>query len=107
MIDGAGRFKRILYVDLPGIVPTMIVLLIMNFGQVMSVGFEKIYLMQNSLNLSASQVISTYVYQVGLRGMPPEFSYGSAIDMFNSVINLVMIVLVNSIARKFSETSLW
>jgi ABC-type polysaccharide transport system permease subunit len=107
MIDGAGRFKRILYIDLPGIVPTMIVLLIMNFGSIMTVGFEKIFLMQNNLNLSVSQVISTYVYTVGLKGMPPEFSYGTAIDMFNSIINLFMIVTINKIAKTFSETSLW
>ena len=107
MIDGASRFKRILYVDIPGILPTIIILLIMNCGQIMSVGFEKIFLMQNNLNLSVSQVISTYVYTVGLRNMPPEFSYGSAIDMFNSVINLVLIVTVNRLAKQFSETSLW
>jgi ABC-type polysaccharide transport system permease subunit len=107
MIDGAGRFKRILYVDLPGIIPTMIVLLIMNVGQIMTVGFEKIFLMQNSLNLEVSQVISTYVYTVGLKGMPPEFSYGTAIDMFNSMINLILIVVVNKIAKTISETSLW
>jgi ABC-type polysaccharide transport system permease subunit len=107
MIDGAGRFKRMLYIDLPGIIPTMIVLLIMNVGQIMTVGFEKIFLMQNSLNLEVSQVISTYVYTVGLKGMPPEFSYGTAIDMFNSVINLILIVVVNKIAKTVSETSLW
>ena len=107
MIDGASRFKRILYVDIPGIMPTMIVLLIINCGQIMTVGFEKIFLMQNNLNLSVSQVISTYVYTVGLRSMPPEFSYGSAIDMFNSIINLLLIIIVNKLAQKFSETSLW
>jgi ABC-type polysaccharide transport system permease subunit len=107
MIDGASRFKRIIHIDIPGILPTMIILLIMNFGSIMTVGFEKIFLMQNNLNLSASQVISTYVYTVGLRTMPPEFSYGSAIDLFNSVINLILIVSVNRLAQKFSETSLW
>jgi ABC-type polysaccharide transport system permease subunit len=106
-IDGANRFMRIIYVDIPGLMPTMIVLLIMNCGQIMSVGFEKIFLMQNNLNLSVSQVISTYVYTVGLRSMPPEFSYGTAIDMFNSVINLLLIVIVNKLAQRFSETSLW
>ena len=107
MIDGASRFKRILHVDIPGIMPTMIVLLIMNCGRLMSVGFEKIFLMQNTLNLSVSQVISTYVYNVGLRSMPPEFSYGTAIDLFNSIINLVLIIIVNKLAQKLSETSLW
>jgi len=73
----------------------------------MSVGFEKIFLMQNNLNITTSQVISTYVYTVGLRTMPPEFSYGSAIDLFNSVINLILVISVNKLAQKFSETSLW
>jgi len=107
MIDGASRFKRILHIDIPGILPTMVILLIMNFGSVMSVGFEKIFLMQNNLNITTSQVISTYVYTVGLRTMPPEFSYGSAIDLFNSVINLILVISVNKLAQKFSETSLW
>ena len=107
MIDGASRLKRILYVDIPGIMPTIVVLLIINCGQIMSIGFEKIFLMQNSLNLSRAEVISTYVYKVGLRSMPPEFSYGTAIDLFNSGINLFLIVTVNKLAQKFSETSLW
>jgi len=107
MIDGASRLKRIMYVDIPGILPTIIVLLIINCGQIMSIGFEKIFLMQNNLNLSRSEVISTYVYKVGLRSMPPEFSYGTAIDLFNSIINLFLIITVNKLAQKFSETSLW
>jgi ABC-type polysaccharide transport system permease subunit len=107
MIDGASRFRRILHIDIPGILPTMIILLIMNFGSVMTVGFEKIYLMQNNLNMTTSQVISTYVYTVGMRTMPPEFSYGTAIDLFNSIINLILIIAVNKLAQKFSETSLW
>jgi ABC-type polysaccharide transport system permease subunit len=107
MIDGASRFKRILYVDIPGILPTMIILLIMNFGSIMSVGFEKIFLMQNNLNITTSQVISTYVYTVGLGTMPPEFSFGTAIDLFNSIINLILIITVNKLAQKFSGTSLW
>ena len=107
MIDGANRFKRILYIDIPGILPTMTILLIVNCGSIMTVGFEKIFLMQNNLNITASQVISTYVYTVGLRTMPPEFSYGSAIDLFNSIINLILIISVNKLAKRFSETSLW
>jgi ABC-type polysaccharide transport system permease subunit len=106
-IDGANRISRIIHIDIPGILPTIIVLLIMNCGQIMSVGFEKIFLMQNNLNLSVSQVISTYVYTVGLRSMPPEFSYGAAIDLFNSVINLMLIICVNKLSQKLSETSLW
>jgi ABC-type polysaccharide transport system permease subunit len=106
-IDGASRFSRIVHVDIPGILPTIIILLIMNFGSIMSVGFEKIFLMQNNLNMDASRVISTYVYERGLRTSPPEFSFGTAIDLFNSIINLVMITVVNKISSKVSETSLW
>jgi ABC-type polysaccharide transport system permease subunit len=106
-IDGANRFMRIIHIDIPCIVPTMIVLLIMNCGQIMNVGFEKIFIMQNNMNIGVSQVISTYVYKTGLRNMPPEFSYGTAIDLFNSMINLFLIVVVNKIAQKLGETSLW
>ena len=106
-IDGASRFSRIIHVDIPGIAPTIIILLIMNFGSIMTVGFEKIFLMQNNLNMEASRVISTYVYERGLRTSPPEFSYGTAIDLFNSIINLIMITLVNKLSSKISDTSLW
>jgi len=83
-------------------------MLILRLGSVMSVGFEKVYLMQNSLNLEASQIISTYVYEVGLSGGGlSDFSYATAIGMFNSVVNLIMIVAVNQISRRVSETSLW
>jgi ABC-type polysaccharide transport system permease subunit len=107
MIDGASRFGRIIHVDIPGILPTMVVLLIMNCGQLMTLGFEKIFLMQNPMNLRVSQVISTYVYTVGLKNAPPEFSYGTAIDLFNSIINLCMITVVNKLAKTFGDTSLW
>jgi ABC-type polysaccharide transport system permease subunit len=106
-IDGASRFMRVLHVDIPGILPTMIVLLILNTGFLMTVGFEKIFLMQNPMNMGVSQVISTYVYTVGLKNAPPQFSYGTAIDLFNSVISLAMIVTVNHIAKKHGGTSLW
>lgn len=107
MIDGANRFNRMLHIDIPGIKPTMIVLLILNVGQIMNLGFEKVFLMQNSLNLRVSQVISTYVYTVGLGMQPPDFSYGTAIDLFNGVINLILLLTVNRIANKFGETSLF
>ena len=83
-------------------------MLILRVGQVMSIGFEKIYLMQNPLNLEASQIISTYVYEVGLSGNGvSNFSLATAIGMFNSIINLILIVTVNKIANKVGETSLW
>lgn len=104
-IDGAGKFKKILYIDLPCIMPTAITLLILNAGKVMSVGFEKVLLLQNSMNLTTSEIISTYVYKIGIVGS--EYSYSSAIGLFNSVINLVLVLIVNYISRKTTETSLW
>jgi putative aldouronate transport system permease protein len=108
-LDGASRTKRILVIDLPAILPTISVLLILNSGHIMSVGFEKVYLMQNSLNLTQSEVISTYVYKVGLTGGLGNFSYATAIGLFNSVINCLLLVLVNGLSRRFSEqaASLW
>lgn len=107
-IDGATRFQRIIHIDLPTILPTVVTMLILRIGQVMSIGFEKTYLMQNGLNLETSSIISTYVYEVSLAadGMS-DFSYATAIGLFNSVVNLIMISAVNWIARKISETSLW
>lgn len=108
MLDGASRFQRILHVDLPSIAPTIIIMLILDAGKVMSIGFEKVYLMQNSLNLPVSQIISTYVYEVGLvNANASSFSYSTAIGVFNSVINLILICSVNWIAKRVSDTSLW
>lgn len=107
-IDGASRLKRIWYVDLPALVPTIITMLILRMGSVMSIGFEKVFLLQNSLNISASDVISTYVYSVGLSGSGSgDFSYATAIGMFNNVIEFAMVVIVNKISKKVSDTSLW
>lgn len=106
-IDGASRFKRVLHIDFPSILPTAVILLILSSGNIMTVGFEKVYLMQNKLNLRASEVISTYVYKVSLTDGGGDFSYGTAIDLFNSVINLAMLVTVNGISRKIQSVSLW
>lgn len=107
-LDGASRFHRIIHVDLPAIMPTIIIMLILRMGDVMSIGFEKIYLMQNALNLSASEVISTYEYSIGLSGgNATDISYATAIGLFNSVVNLLMVVIANKLARKVSDTSLW
>ena len=107
-VDGASRFKRVLHVDLPTILPTIVIMLIMRCGSIMSIGFEKVFLLQNDLNLSYSEVISTYVYKVGLYGEgKTDFSYATAIGFFNSVVNLVLIVVVNFIAGKIGNTSLW
>ena len=107
-IDGATRVQRVLHIDIPAILPTIVTMLILRMGRVMTIGFEKVFLMQNGLNISASEIISTYVYQVGLAANgTSDFSYATSIGMFNSVINLIMITLVNKISRKLSDTSLW
>ena len=100
-LDGASRWKRVLNVDLPAIMPTVSIMLIMRFGTIMTVGYEKVFLMQNDLNLSTSEVISTYVYKTGLGKM--QLSYGSAIDLFNSAINTTMLLLVNAIVNKLTN----
>lgn len=105
-MDGASRFQRVLHVDLPAIMPTAIIMLIMDAGKVMNIGFEKAFLMQNPLNSSTSEIVSTYVYKVGLTA-GGDYSYSTAIGLFNSVINLILIVVVNRIAKKASDTSLW
>jgi putative aldouronate transport system permease protein len=106
VIDGASRVQRILYVDFPSILPTITIMLILRMGTVMSIGFEKVYLMQNGLNLALSEVISTYVYKIGLTGTS-DFSYSTAIGLFNSVINMILISMVNLAARRMGDTSLW
>lgn len=107
-IDGASRFQRVMHVDLPTILPSIITMLILRMGSVMNLGYEKIYLMQNDLNISASEVISTYVYQVGLAADgQSNFAYATAIGLFNSVINLILITTVNKISARVSDTSLW
>lgn len=104
-VDGANRFQKILNVDLPGIMPIIIVLLILNIGNIMSLGFEKIYLLQNNLNINSSEVIATYVYKVGLLGA--NFSFAAAVGLFNSIINFILIISANSISKRFSSSSLW
>ena len=107
-VDGASRFQMILHVDIPALTPTIVIMLILRLGSVMSVGFEKAFLMQNNLNLRTSELISTFVYKQGLAaGGPTDFSYAAAIGLFNSVVNLIFIVAVNKISQKLSETSLW
>lgn len=107
-IDGASRFQRMLHVDLPAILPTITIMLILRMGSVMTIGFEKVYLMQNSLNLTASEIISTYVYKVGLSSAgTTDLSYSTAIGLFNSAINLVLISATNFIARKLGGNGLW
>lgn len=107
-VDGASRFQRVLHIDFPALLPTITIMLILRTGSIMSIGFEKTYLMQNSLNLSRSEIISTFVYKKGLgAGVANDYSYSTAIGMFNSVVNLVLITCVNWVSRRVSENSLW
>src|SRR5690625_1743444 len=104
-IDGASRLKRIIHVSIPGIMPTIIILLILDIGHFMNVGFEKILLMQNDLNMASSDVISTFVYRNAI--LNGDYSYSTAIGLFNSIINFILLILINRYARKQAETSLW
>jgi putative aldouronate transport system permease protein len=104
-VDGASRIQKIMYVDLPGLMPTAVIILILSVGSIMAVGFEKVYLLQNPLNLSTSEVIATYVYKIGL--LNANFSFATAVGLFNSVINLILLVLVNAFAKRVANTSLW
>jgi len=105
IVDGASRMQRIVHIDFPGILPTAVILLILRAGRIMNVGFEKVYLLQNPLNMRKSEVIATYVYKVGL--IQADFSFSAAVGLFNAVINMALLLLVNRIARKLGETSLW
>lgn len=104
-IDGASRLQVMWHINLPGILPTVIITFIMRFGRLMNVGFSKIHLLQNSLNLDKSTVISTYVYEIGLLG--GQFSYSSAIGLFNNLVNIICLLVVNRIVKRVSETSLF
>src|SRR5699024_1997333 len=105
IVDGASRLQRIWYINIPAIIPTMVILLILNVGNIMAMGFEKILLLQNPLNLESSNVIATFVYEAGL--LDGQYSFAAAVGLFNAVINTILLVSVNYFARKTSETSLW
>ena len=104
-IDGASRFRRIVHIYFPALIPTIVILLIMQCGSVMSVGHEKVYALQNSANLPGSEVISTYVYKVGLNSQ--DFSFATAVGFLNSVVNSIVLVTVNTIAKKVNNSGLW
>ena len=103
-VDGANKWQLVRHVEIPGILPTIIILLIMNMGRILSVGFEKIFLMQNPLNMRVSEVISTYVFNIGI--MSNQFSFGTAVGLFNNLVNLVCLLTVNYIAKKRADISL-
>ena len=104
-IDGAGRMKVIWHVQLPHLLPTIVTMFILRTGKLLSVGFEKAFLLQNDLNRDASSIISTYVYEVGMVGH--QFSYSAAIGLFNNVISIILITIVNKISKKVTNTGLW
>lgn len=105
IVDGATRLQRIWHINLPSILPTIVILLILQMGNFMLVGFEKIYLMQNPLNLSTSEVIQTYVYKTGL--LQAQYSFSTAVGMFNAVINFIILITFNQVAKRVSGTGLW
>lgn len=105
MIDGAGNLRRIWHVDIPGILPTVSIMLILKFGRMMSLGFDKVYIMQNSMNISVSEVLSTYIYKQGITSF--RYSYSTAIGLFNNVINFVLLTIVNKLSGWLSGSSLW
>lgn len=104
-IDGASRFQRILYIDIPMILPTIILMLILQIGNIMNVGYEKAYLMQNGSNTIVSELISTYVYKVGLQ--TAQYSFATAVGLFNSVVNFIILVTANFVAKKVSDISIF
>lgn len=105
IVDGATKLQRIRHIDFPSLLPTAVILLILNTGKIMTVGFEKVYLMQNSLNIATSEVMSTYIYKIGL--LNAQFSLSTAVGLLNSVLNFAMLLLVNFIAGRLTESTLW
>lgn len=105
IMDGASRVKRVWHIDLPTILPTVVLMLIMNLGKVMNLGYEKVYLMQNDLNISVSEVISTYVYKVGLK--QSNYSFSTAIGLMNTVVSLILVSASNYTAKKLTGNSMW
>jgi len=105
IVDGASKFQRMLKIDLPSIIPTIVMLFILRLGRMMGVGFEKAFLLQNDLNLRTSQIISTYVYELGL--IKADYSFSTAVGLFNNVINVTLLVLANTFSKKVLKESLW
>ena len=104
-VDGASRMQRIIHINLPTIRPTIVIMLIMSIGSIASVGYEKVYLLQTDLNVAVSEVISTYVYKRGI--ISQSYSFSAAVGLFNNVINVIMLLIANTISRKVSDTSLF
>ena len=104
-VDGANKWQKILAIDIPMLVPTMVTLFILRCGSLLGVGFEKVYLLQNDLNIAKSEIISTYLHKMGLKSN--QYSYSAAIGLFNNVVNFVILILVNQISKSIGDTSLF
>ena len=104
-VDGANRFQRMIHIDIPGILPTIVLMLIMDVGAMMNVGYQKVFLMQNTMNLGASEIISTYVYKVGLK--QSNYSFSTAIGLMNTIVSLILVSSTNYVSKRLTETSLW
>ena len=104
-MDGATRIQKIIHINLPAIMPTIIIMLILRMGEIASVGYEKVYLMQNSMNVETAEVISTYVYKRGI--INSNYSFSTAVDLFNNVVNVILVLIANEICKRVSETSLF
>lgn len=105
IIDGASKIQRIIYIDIPSIKPTIVMLLILRMGQMMSIGFEKVYLLQNDLNKPSSEIISTFVYEVGL--INADYGYSTAVGLFNALINVILLVTANIVSKKLLDESIF
>lgn len=105
IMDGANKLQRLYYIDIPGIMPTIIIMFILNIGHTMDVGFEKVYLMQTPFNLSVSEVISTYVYKIGIQSS--QYSFSAAVGLFNSLVNFFLLIITNYTSKHFTNESLW
>ena len=105
LVDGANKFQRVWHIDIPGILPTIVIMMILNAGKIMNVGFEKAYLMQTSLNIKASEIIATYVYKRGV--LKSQVGLATAVGLFDSVVNMILVVSVNGISRRVTDSSLF
>lgn len=105
VMDGASRLQRIIHVDIPCILPTIVIMLIMSCGSIINIGFDKVYLLQNPLNANVSEVISTFVYKVGITNA--DYGFSTAAGLFQSVVSFVLLVTVNQISKKVTDNSLW
>jgi putative aldouronate transport system permease protein len=105
IVDGASKLQRVLHIDFPSILPTIIIMFILSIGNLFTIGYEKAYLMQNTINTSVSEIISTYVYKVGLQNA--QYSFSTAVGLFNSIVNFALLIVVNTFSRKLSDISLF